>query len=249
MIIFQLANKQNLEKHYRELDHIIKEQKTSARIRFMIQDLMELRQVKNSSLRKQKFIFFSQAQWVARRVEAKPTTIDEIHEQERLKREQQERDQERDRQQRREQNRGIVIGSNYSGNNQQQYNDSRGSRGSGIKQQNSRNDDERVENRFNVNSLRQLQSNDKRSQGPLVKENLMKRNFDQRLFFFQAINLAPQRTWSKGSGIEKKPEEDRSFAGRASKPPAGPVQSLKGKLGSSQGSSGYPLQRQSSRVS
>lgn len=24
------------------------------------------------------------------------------------------------------------------------------------------------------------------------------------------MSLAPQRTWSKGSGIEKKPEEDRS---------------------------------------
>lgn len=104
---------------------------------------------------------------MARRAEAKPTTIDEIHEQERIKREQQERDQERDRQQRRDQNRSIVIGNSYSGNNQQQYNDGRGSRGSGIKQQASR-DDDRVENRFNVNSVRQLQSNDKRSQGPLV---------------------------------------------------------------------------------
>ncbi len=115
------------------------------------------------------FIFLNQASWVARRAEAKPTTIDEIHEQERIKRENQEREQERDRQQRRDQNRGTTIGSAYSGNNQQQYNDSRGSRGSGIKQQTNRNDEERVENRFNVNSLRQLQSSDKRSQGPLVK--------------------------------------------------------------------------------
>ncbi|CAF1256154.1 unnamed protein product, partial [Rotaria sordida] len=208
------TNKSNLEKHYRELDGIIKEQKASARIRFMIQDLIELRQ----------------ASWVARRAEAKPTTIDEIHEQERLKREQQERDQERDRQQRRDQNRGTAIGSAYSGNNQQQYNDGRGSRGSGIKQQSSRNEEDRVENRFNVNSLRQLQSNDKRNQGPF------------------AMNLAPQRTWTKGSGIEKKPEEDRSFGGgRTGKPPAGPVQQLKGKIGSSQSGSAYPLQRQSSR--
>jgi hypothetical protein len=44
---FQAANKQNLEKHYRELDNIVKEHKTSARIRFMIQDLVELRQVSN----------------------------------------------------------------------------------------------------------------------------------------------------------------------------------------------------------
>ncbi|CAF4530695.1 unnamed protein product, partial [Rotaria socialis] len=207
------VNKTNLEKHYRELDGIIKEQKTSARIRFMIQDLMELRQ----------------AAWVARRAEAKPTTIDEIHEQERLKREQQERDQERDRQQRRDPNRSTVIGSTYSGNNQQQYNDGRGSRGSGIKQQSNRNDDDRVENRFSVNSLRQLQSNDKRNQGPF------------------AMSLAPQRTWTKGSGIEKKPEEDRSFGGRTGKPPAGPIQQLKGKVNSSQGGSTYPMQRQSSR--
>jgi hypothetical protein len=142
-----------LEKHYRELDAIVREHKTSARIRFMIQDLVELRH----------------ASWVARRAEAKPTTIDEIHEQERVKREQQERDQERDRQQRRDQNRGTAIGSAYSGNNQQQYNDGRGSRGSGIKQQSNRNDDDRVENRFNVNTLRQLQSNDKRNQGPIVR--------------------------------------------------------------------------------
>lgn len=96
-------------------------------------------------------------------------TIDEIHEQERMKREQQEREQERERQQRRDQNRVTIIGTAYNSSNQQQYNDSRGSRGSGIKQQTNRNDDERVENRFNVNTLRQLQSNDKRSQGPLVR--------------------------------------------------------------------------------
>lgn len=45
MSVFQAANKQNLEKHYRELDNIVREHKTSARIRFMIQDLVELRQV------------------------------------------------------------------------------------------------------------------------------------------------------------------------------------------------------------
>ena len=118
---------------------------------------------------------------MARRVEAKPMTIDEIHEQERLKREQQERDQERDRQQRRDQNRPIAIGSNYSGNNQQQYNDGRGSRGSGIKQQNSR-DDDRTETRFNVNSVRQLQSNDKRNQGPLVSLQRGKKGVE-RIFF------------------------------------------------------------------
>jgi len=35
-----------LEKHYRELDTIVREHKTSARIRFMIQDLVELRHVR-----------------------------------------------------------------------------------------------------------------------------------------------------------------------------------------------------------
>ena len=107
--------------------------------------------------------------WVARRAESKPTTIDEIHEQERLKREQQEREQERDRQQRRDQTRPIVIGTVYSGSNQQQYNDARCSRGSGIKQQSNRNDEDRVENRFNVKCVRELQSNDKRNQGQIVR--------------------------------------------------------------------------------
>lgn len=95
-------------------------------------------------------------------------TIDEIHEQERLKREQQEREQERERQQRRDQNRNVVIGTAYNSNSQQQYNDGRGSRGSGIKQQSNRTEEDRTDNRFNVNSLRQLQSNDKRNQGPFV---------------------------------------------------------------------------------
>ena len=206
-------NKNNLEKHYRELDQIIKEHKTSARMRFMIQDLIELRQ----------------ASWIARRFEAKPMTIDEIHEEERLKRAQQEREAERERQQRREQNRGTVIGNAYNTTtNPQQYNDGRGSRGSGIKSLTNRNDEDRVENRFNVNSVRQLQSNDKRNAGPI------------------AMSLAPQRTWTKGSGIDKKPEEEQNYP-RTGKPPAGPVQQLKGKSGSGQGGSTYPLQRQSSR--
>ncbi|CAF2093112.1 unnamed protein product, partial [Rotaria magnacalcarata] len=49
------------------------------------------------------------ANWIARRAEAKPTTIDEIHEQGRLKRE-----QERDKALRRESNRGV---NNSSGHN------------------------------------------------------------------------------------------------------------------------------------
>ncbi|CAF4758709.1 unnamed protein product, partial [Rotaria socialis] len=132
----------------------------------MIQDVMDLRK----------------ANWVARRAEAKPTTIDEIHEQERLKREQQERDQERDKALRRESNRG---GNNSYGHNSQQYT---GGRGSGMKQQSNRTDDEQSGNRFNVNSVRQLQKIDRRNEGPL------------------ALNLAPQGAWSKGSAVEKKPE-------------------------------------------
>lgn len=93
-------------------------------------------------------------------------TIDEIHEQERVRREQQERDQERDRAQRRDQNRG---GGGYGGN-PPQYTESRGSRGSGIKQQSNRTNDEQNASGFNVNSVRQLQSNDRRNQGPIVRD-------------------------------------------------------------------------------
>lgn len=49
MFSLQPANKTNLERHYRELESIVREQKTSARIRFMIQDLIELRQVRPSA--------------------------------------------------------------------------------------------------------------------------------------------------------------------------------------------------------
>ena len=150
-------------------------------------------------------------------------TIDEIHEQERVKREKQELDQERDRMQRRDQNRG-------SGNNQQHYNESRGSRGSGIKQQPNRGDDDRGENRFNINSLRQLQSSDKRNQGPAT------------------LNFGPQRAWSKGSGIEKKPEDDRPAAGRPGGKSFGPPASLlKPKTGATTETPGYPTQGSSSR--
>ncbi len=103
-----------------------------------------------------------QARWVARRAEAKPTTIDEIHEQERIKREQQEYERTTVR---RDHNRAGHT------NHPQQYSESRGSRGSGIKQQSNRPDEERSENRFNVNTLRQLQSNDKRNQGSVVNNN------------------------------------------------------------------------------
>jgi hypothetical protein len=92
----------------------------------------------------------------------KPTTIDEIHETERIKREQQEIDRERDRYQRREHNR--------SGGGPQQYTESRGSRGSGIKQKSNRMDDDRIDNRVIVDSLRQYQTNEKQNQGQLVKK-------------------------------------------------------------------------------
>ncbi|CAF1205745.1 unnamed protein product [Rotaria sordida] len=205
------TNRKNLEKHYNDLESIITQRQTSARIRFMIQDVMD----------------FRKANWVARRIESKPTTIDEIHEQERIKREQQERDQERDKAQRRESNR--TGGNNYGNNNSQQYTESRGARGSSSKQQSNRTDDEQSGNRFNVNSVRQLQSNDKRNQGPLP------------------LNLAPQGAWSRGSAVEKKPENDRSNTGRNGKPPTGPVQQLRSKTGASNGTSAYPLQSQTSR--
>jgi len=93
--------------------------------------------------------------------------------------EQQERDQDRDRQQRREQHRGGgannnygANNNNYGANNQQQYTGSRGSRGSrgsGIKQQSNRADEERLDKRVNMNSLRQYQSIDKQNQGPMVR--------------------------------------------------------------------------------
>ncbi|CAF1217918.1 unnamed protein product [Rotaria sp. Silwood1] len=196
------TNKTILEKHYRELNTIVKEQKTSARIRFMIQDLIELRQ----------------ASWVARRAETEQATIDEIDE------------SERKRQQHRDQNCVPMIDSDYSGSGQQQYNDGCGSHDGGVKQQSNRNEEDRIENRFTFNTLRQLQSNEKRNQGPF------------------AMSLASQRTWSKRSGIEKKPEEDRLFSNtRTGKSPAGPVQQLKGKIDSTQSGSIYTMQRQSSR--
>ncbi|CAF3375859.1 unnamed protein product [Rotaria socialis] len=63
------ANRQILEKNYTDLFIVTTHPQTSARLRFMIQDVMDLRK----------------ANWVARRAEAKPTTIDEIHEQKRDK--------------------------------------------------------------------------------------------------------------------------------------------------------------------
>ncbi|CAF5088915.1 unnamed protein product, partial [Rotaria sp. Silwood1] len=57
--------KYNLEKYYRELDIIAKKQKISARIRFMIQEVIELRQTVST----------------AHPAETKSTVINEIDEQ------------------------------------------------------------------------------------------------------------------------------------------------------------------------
>ncbi|CAF4877057.1 unnamed protein product, partial [Rotaria magnacalcarata] len=213
-------NKTSLEKYYHELNIIVKEQKTSANICCMIQDLIDLRQAARradaksttetetndkSAIRNYSALQFEFGIW--------PTTIDEIHVRERYQ----------------DQSLATMFGTPYSGGKQKPYNDERGIRDSDINQQSDRNNDERVENRFSVNSIRELQSNDKRNQGPF------------------AMSLASQRTSTKVSGIERKPEEDCSFGARTGKPPASPIQQLKGKVGSSQGVSTYSMQRQLSR--
>ncbi|CAF2089037.1 unnamed protein product [Rotaria magnacalcarata] len=206
-------NKTSLEKYYHELNIIVKEQKTSANICCMIQDLIDLRQFRsrfdllrtNRIDRNYSALQFEFGIW--------PTTIDEIHVRERYQ----------------DQSLATMFGTPYSGGKQKPYNDERGIRDSDINQQSDRNNDERVENRFSVNSIRELQSNDKRNQGPF------------------AMSLASQRTSTKVSGIERKPEEDCSFGARTGKPPASPIQQLKGKVGSSQGVSTYSMQRQLSR--
>jgi hypothetical protein len=102
----------------------------------------------------------------------KPTTIDEIHETERLKREQQEIDRDRERQQRREHNRSGGGG----GGGPQHYTESRGSRGSGMKQQSNRTEDDRGDNRV-IASLKQYQLNDKRNQEASVEKIRLRINF------------------------------------------------------------------------
>ncbi len=157
---FQTANRKNLEKHYAELNSIIKQRQTSSRIRFLMEDLMEMRRVRGSYEIFLLNVYINQANWVARRADAKPTTIDDIHEKERLRLEK----QERDRPPRRDQMHG-----GGGGGGSQQYTGSRGSRGSGMKQQTNRMDDDRIDNRVIVNSLREFHSNDKRNQGAMVK--------------------------------------------------------------------------------
>ncbi|CAF1176047.1 unnamed protein product [Rotaria sp. Silwood1] len=180
------TKKYNLEKYYRELDIIAKKQKISARIRFMIQEVIELRQTVST----------------ARPAETKSTVINEIDE------------QMCERQQCRDQNHSTVISSVQD------------SHGSGIKQQSSIDQEDRVENRFHVDTLRQLQFNDKQNQEPFT------------------INLAPERTWTNGSGIDKKLEEDHSLAGRSDRPLSGPIQQLKMEIDSSQSSAPYPIHGQ-----
>ena len=97
-------------------------------------------------------------------VEAKPVTIDEIHEQDRRKREQ----EERDRQQRADQYRNNTGGNNnYGSGNPPLYTGSRGRRGSGSKQQPNRQASDRTDKGFNVNSIRQYQSTDKKANAPV----------------------------------------------------------------------------------
>ncbi|CAF1304281.1 unnamed protein product [Rotaria sordida] len=104
------TNKSKLEKYYCHLNTIVKEQKASARIRFMIQNLLELRQTA----------------WGTCRPKTKPTTIDEIHDQEHLNRE---------RQQHHDQNHETIISSAYSGSSQQPNNNKNDNYDSEIKQQ------------------------------------------------------------------------------------------------------------------
>ncbi|CAF4110289.1 unnamed protein product, partial [Adineta steineri] len=199
----KLQNRKDLDKNYNELENIVKLKQVSTRTGFLIQDLMDLRR----------------ANWVARIAEAKPMKIDDIHEQERIKREQQEHDQERDRQQRRDQHR----------NNPQQYTGSHGSRGSDIKQQPNRMNEEQNVSRFNINSVRQYQTSDKRNPAA-------------------PLNLAPQFTWSRSSTIEKKPEDNQANMNRTGRPSSSSYQQdSKSKTATYPGTPGYMTQRYPSR--
>lgn len=133
----------------------------------------------------------------------KPKTIEEIHEEARLKREKDDFDRERDKQQRRDQYR--------SGGGPQLYGESRGSRGSGsrgsgIRQQSNRTDEDRNDNRVIVDSLRQYQSNEKRNQGQVVTSTIsMGMIFD--VSFCLAIEFSS--TTSMGQRIGSRKETGR----------------------------------------
>ena len=47
---FKTKNRKALEKHYADLENIITQRQTSARIRFMIQDLLDLRRVREENI-------------------------------------------------------------------------------------------------------------------------------------------------------------------------------------------------------
>ncbi|CAF0727027.1 unnamed protein product, partial [Didymodactylos carnosus] len=182
------ANKTNLEKHYSQLEGIVSQRHTSARIRFMIQDLLDLRR----------------ANWVARRVEAKPMTIDEIHEQERVKRESQAMQQDLDRQQRR-------LDNQQGGNQGQRGSQQQGQqRGSMNKQRSMAGQGQEDEPRFNVSKLLQNNRNTPQTNMP-------------------TFGPAGMKVWGKGSGLtDKQKQEDQDqrnnqqqpFANRG-KPPTG----------------------------
>ncbi|CAF4471895.1 unnamed protein product, partial [Rotaria sp. Silwood2] len=95
-----------------------------------------------------------------------------------------------------QQSRATVINSTYREDNRLEYNDEYGNDDSRIKQQSSRHEENIIENHFNVNTFRQLQSN--------IKQN-------QRSF---SMRLSPQSPRRKGSDIEKKLEQDRSLTQR-----------------------------------
>ena len=63
LLPFQVTGLKDLDTYFKEISRIVDTRKTSSRVRFMLQDLMDLR--KN--------------QWKPRRDVAGPKTIDQIH--------------------------------------------------------------------------------------------------------------------------------------------------------------------------
>ena len=70
-----------------------------------------------------------------------------------------------------------------------------------MKNQTSRNEDDRVENRFNVNTLRQLQSNDRRNQGPMVNRIELSFFVEKRKLFVVLSDDEFSSTTNLGSRI------------------------------------------------
>ncbi|CAF1201569.1 unnamed protein product [Rotaria sp. Silwood1] len=124
--------KKTLLTHYRKLENITRQSHISARIRFAIQDIMDMR--KNG--------------WIARRPQEKPKKIEQLHEEERLKEEQRERNEAKK----------TGYGSHYP----QPYKGSyRSQEQPTIKKSESNHSDQR----FIVESLRRLQADEKQYQG------------------------------------------------------------------------------------